>query len=309
MYVIGIDAGATKTRAAIADLNGRTLSSGASGDANIHTTSEREIAAHIRKACAAAKKGLDLPSVPAAVCIGMAGIDSASDKRRAGRIIRAAFPRLGKSLFAVVNDVVIARRSNSDQPFGACVIAGTGSNAYAINQEGEEAFVGGMDWLLTDDGSGYMVGRGALRAAARSEDGRETTSLGKLVKERLGVSVLRNALRTVYSPAFDKSMVASFAPLVDYAAAQGDRVARRILDAASDDLVLMVATAVRRVKLARVPCELVAAGSVLMKSPRIYSHFVSGIGRLFPSLSVVPAENSPVEGAVRIALETLFTHR
>lgn len=305
MYIIGIDAGATKTHAAVADLSGAILGEGKGGDANAHTTSASDGVKHLRKAIAAARAGLRLPKAPIAACVGMAGIDSPSDRRRAERIARAALPGIRGGMLCVVNDVVIARRSNSDTPEGACVIAGTGSNAYAIGLDGTEAYVGGMDWLLSDDGSGYMVGRAALRAAVRAEDGREQTLLEKLVKEKLGVKSMRDALSRVYSPEFDKPAVADFAPLVDHAVARGDESAKHILDDAAKELFLMAATALRRAGLTRRACELVAAGSMLTRSPRLHARFIAAMGKAFPLITVIPAKRPPVEGAVRIAIEAL----
>lgn len=305
-YVLGIDAGSTKTHAAVADLYGKIYGEGRTSGANPHTTSDVDIIARLKQAAGLAKKGGKVVAKPQAVYIGMAGIDSDADKKKVARLAAEAFPSVPQTHIFVSNDIVIARRANSDQGFGACIVSGTGSNAYAVNEDSEEAFVGGMDWLLTDDGSGYMVGRAALRAAVRSEDGREISQLEKLVKEKLEVVRMGEALAKVYSPAFAKAEVASFAPLVDFAVASGDPVARAILDAAADDLVLMVVTALRRVKLDDAPCDLVLSGSMLTKSPRLRARLVSLIAQSHPLLTAITAEREPVVGAIRLALESAF---
>ena len=46
---------------------------------------------------------------------------------------------------------------------GVVIIAGTGSIAYGHNGQGQAARAGGWGYVLGDEGSGYWIGRHALR--------------------------------------------------------------------------------------------------------------------------------------------------
>ena len=52
------------------------------------------------------------------------------------------------------------------------VIAGTGSIAYGRNDRNQAARAGGWGYMLGDEGSGYWIGRAALRAVLRESDRR-----------------------------------------------------------------------------------------------------------------------------------------
>src|SRR2546426_12051867 len=53
---------------------------------------------------------------------------------------------------------------------GVVVIAGTGSIAYGRNAAGQTARAGGWGFAISDEGSGYWIGRAAVASAMRSLD-------------------------------------------------------------------------------------------------------------------------------------------
>ena len=64
-----------------------------------------------------------------------------------------------------------SRPARPEQP-GVVVIAGTGSIAYGRNERNQAARAGGWGYMLGDEGSGYWIGRAALRAVLREADRR-----------------------------------------------------------------------------------------------------------------------------------------
>lgn len=299
MLIVGIDAGATKTHVLVTDDHGTPVGGGRGGHANLHTVSEGDMKTHIEDALREALKNTS--DSPGVVCLGIAGLDSPTDRVKAERLLQSIFPDIHPSKRLVVNDIVIARRANSNLSFGLCLISGTGSHGYGVSEKGKEVFVGGMDWLLDDEGSGYAIGRAAIRAAVKSEDGRTRSLLGGLVKTEFGVATMREAVDRVYAPGFGKAEIASFSPLVEEAANQGDAVAKKILAEANRELVLIVKTLVRKLKLQKSECELVIAGSQINKCKTLHDAFVAELNKLYPLLRIVQAENYPVTGAARLA--------
>lgn len=301
-YVIGIDAGATKTQLVIADQNGEFLANEKGGPANLHTVDKADIKQHLSAVYQTARRSAGVEGIPKAVCIGVSGLDSPEDKNLIEDILTNVFPRVPQDKRVAVNDIVIARRSNSDKAYGVALISGTGSNGYGINKRGKEAFVGGLDWLLTDDGSGFEVGMKALRAAVKSEDGRRASKLEELVKNRLNIDSMRDLVPGIYQK-FEKSYIASFAPLVDTAKADGDTVAKEILDMACDDLFEMLETLMKRLKLKTTDCDLVLVGGQINQSEYLSNQFKKRVNKQFKKLTIKQATSPPVKGAVKIALE------
>ena len=107
--------------------------------------------------------------VPAAICLGIAGVDRPND----AAIVRGIMRRIGfNSRVLIVNDALIALETGAPGQPGVVIISGTGSIAYGRNAAGEAARSGGWGYVLGDEGSGYWIGRAALRAVLRAADHR-----------------------------------------------------------------------------------------------------------------------------------------
>ena len=96
-------------------------------------------------------------------------------------------------------------------------------------RRGHEVFrIGGWGYLLDSAGSGYDIGRQALEAALRAQDGRGCqTALSAKLADALGAPV-QDSLTRLYAEG--KTLIASLSPAVFAAAREGDAVARAILD-------------------------------------------------------------------------------
>ena len=93
------------------------------------------------------------------MCLGVAGVDREDDDQ----IVRGIMRRLGFRTHAlVVNDALVALVAGVGDDPGVVLIAGTGSIAYGVNQDGFAARAGGWGYVLGDEGSGYWIGRQAL---------------------------------------------------------------------------------------------------------------------------------------------------
>src|ERR1019366_3698153 len=166
-HVLGIDAGGTKTVCLLADEHGNILSEGRGGGANLHTSGEFEVEKVLHEVMEAAIG--DREMTPAAVCLGIAGVDRDDE----ARTVRAIMRRIGyKSRIVVVNDALVALVAGAGNAPGIVIIAGTGSIVYGRNARFEEGRPGGWGHIIGDEGSGYWIGREALAAIMRAADGR-----------------------------------------------------------------------------------------------------------------------------------------
>ncbi|MEY7972608.1 N-acetylglucosamine kinase [Saccharomonospora xinjiangensis] len=247
---VGVDAGGTSTRAMVIDEGGHVRGSGSAGGGNPNSHPPESAALAMAEAVARAlgEAGAD----PADVCawvIGMAGRSKLTDPTIAAvferawdglGLVRAGRPRL-------VSDAVAAFVSATPEPDGTVLVAGTGSVAGRIRQRDLVATVGGYGWLLGDEGSGFWLGRQAVRTALDVLGGNRPPS-------RLADAVLHEAGIEAHTPdaafrlitaanAGSPIDLARFAPLVSAAHAEGDAAARSIVERAAELLTETVLAA------------------------------------------------------------------
>ncbi|MGX1563068.1 N-acetylglucosamine kinase [Streptomyces sp. NPDC055506] len=193
--VVGLDAGGTRTRAVLAAaVDGRPLGEGSAGPGNALTVPVPQLTEHLAEAVGQAVPE-SLRARVVAVAGGFAGAtDAAADepgRRNALAALTAALRRLGIDAGPPVmgSDIEAAFASAPGAPAdGLALVAGTGAVAMRITGRRGIATVDGDGWLLGDDGSGFWIGRAAVRAALRMADGRGApTVLAETVGRELGV--------------------------------------------------------------------------------------------------------------------------
>ncbi|WP_308190002.1 BadF/BadG/BcrA/BcrD ATPase family protein [Streptomyces sp. MBT42] len=130
---------------------------------------------------------------------------------------------------------------------GGVLVAGTGSGAMVMNRSGTVIRVGGWEYLASDEGSAFWMGRAGLAAAVRAGDGRgPATSVTDRIEADAGRPVREVARRVAEQP-HPRQAVARFARCVTGAWSEdGDLVASGLVDAAVDELLLLVSTGMRR---------------------------------------------------------------
>jgi glucosamine kinase len=163
---LGIDGGATRSRARLRDADGKPIMEASGAAANIHV----DFAAAIAGLSALVDEGLgkaglsDADRGRIAIGLGLAGFKDGSDETR----VAAGFP--GFRLVRAANDATTACIGAHAGADGGLIIAGTGSAAIARVQ-GHETIIGGRGFALGDDGSGSHIGLDAVRSAMRAYDG------------------------------------------------------------------------------------------------------------------------------------------
>ncbi len=304
MHVLGIDAGGSKTVALLADGEGRVVGEGRGGGANLQAHGELEVEkvlhAVIDQAVATA------PASPAAVCLGMAGVDREGD----GRVIAGIMRRLGfRDRTLIVNDALIALVAGVGIPAGAGVsqgvvlISGTGSIAYGVNQRGEAARAGGWGSALGDEGSGYWIGRRALEAVARDTDGRgPRTGLTALVLAHFALTRAEQLVPEIYDHAQGKRAIASLGATVERARADGDAVATEIMRTAADELALAAASVIRRLDMRGEPFPVLLSGGMIRQAQWLADAVTARMAEVAPRCTVAVLHEEPAIGAVRLAL-------
>lgn len=277
--VLGGDLGGTSTRIVIADHEGNVVGRGAAAGGN-PTSHPASAAANFGQAIHQALDGLD-PALVSTAVIGAAGGSALSNPG-----IRAQFDAAWSGAGLVcdadyIGDLEVAFASGTPEPDGTVLIAGTGSAAGLVRDHRLTRTADGHGWLLGDDGSGFWLGREAMRSLLRALDlGEPIGTLGEAVvkavlpnhdehavAEREGYDRLRDDLiRTVN--ARPPVLLAELARTVVTAYDQNDKTAQALVKRAAE----LLTETVSRLRTTSDNGPLVLAGSVAGES--------SPVGRL-----------------------------
>jgi N-acetylglucosamine kinase-like BadF-type ATPase len=298
MHVLGIDAGGTKTVCLLADERGEIVSMARGPGANLHAAGELGVEKVLHELMETAIGDRDV--APAAVCLGVAGVDREDE----AQTVRAIMRRLGhKSHVLVVNDALIALVAGAGDAPGIVIIAGTGSIAYGRNAAGEAARAGGWGHLIGDEGSGYWIGREALAAVMRAGDGRgPTTRLTPEILAHFNVGDVSRLPRIVYDREQPRMAVAALGPIVQHVADEGDAVAARVLERAAEELVLAAGSVAARLEMRGDAFVFYLAGGAFQVVPSLTRELTRRLVEVAPRSSVDMLETEPAVGAVHLAL-------
>jgi N-acetylglucosamine kinase-like BadF-type ATPase len=293
--VLGIDAGGTRTVCLLADGAGRILGEARGPGANLQAAGELEVEKVLHEVITAA---LGAHAGPAAICLGMAGVDRPRD----ADIMQGVLSRIGQRAgILVVNDALIALEAGVPDAAGVVLIAGTGSIAYGRDARNRAARAGGWGYVLGDEGSGYWLGRQALRAVVRASDGRgPATALTPRVLAHFHVEQPQHLVREIYQGGLRPGAIAALARAVQAAADERDPLAMHIIDAGAAELAGAVLSVTARLDLT--DCPIVLSGGTLLGVTRLREGVAARLAQKLPRAAVRPIGVEPAVGAVRLAL-------
>jgi N-acetylglucosamine kinase-like BadF-type ATPase len=172
----------------------------------------------------------------------------------------------------------------------------------AADASGNPLLAGGWGWVLGDEGGAAALVRDATRAALSArEDGDGDDGLLGALETAYGVSSPEGLARAVN----DNPTVANWAPhapAVFSAADAGSPLARQVVETAAGHLAGLVSRLVRR---GAVGTTVVAAGSVIVRQPRLADAFGDQLSRRHPGMELRILTEDPVAGAVALARRLL----
>jgi len=300
--VLGIDGGATKTLAAVLDLQSRALYLGQGGPSNEDAVGTRAAVQALLQAAdeATGKAGIAGEQLDAAV-IALAGTDTAA--------VAQHLHAQRTEEWIVVNDVVAAWATATGAQPGIGVISGTGSNVLGVGADGRAWRAGGWGHLLGDEGSGYWLGIESIKAALRDREGSgPATALSEAAVEFFEVADVQALAVRVYSKPLSKSEIAAFATETGRLAEQGDAVARECYERGARLLAEQIAAVIRQTGLttgsaggARAfPVGLI--GSAFKAGAVFVEPLTRAVHELAPPARVSVVEMAPVGGSLLLAL-------
>jgi len=144
------------------------------------------------------------------VIAGMAGLGSIDNKNT----VTMLFEELGtnKDRLLLTSDAALSLQLVPGN--GSILIAGTGS--ICLGKKGNERYrVGGLGYILGDEGSGYAIGLQALKVSLAHEYGwGQPTSLTKELCKFYGVPEVKNIMQALYKGKLTSAQIGQAAPIV-----------------------------------------------------------------------------------------------
>ncbi len=302
MYVLGIDAGGTKTHCVIADENENILAEGLAGASQHQLFGIRQTEENLQLSVSAALKeaGLTLQDLSYAV-LGMSGADGEDDLALLNPAAEKVLPGVP---FRVVHDAWIGMYSALKEPFGVVSICGTGAGHAGRNRQGDELTLRNLDYRLGNYGGGGDLVEKALHYAFRSDEGTyEKSALEAAVPPIFGVSTMEDVCRLLkQNPLSDKERY-QLPITVFQLANSGDSVCRMLIQDLGHEEGLYAAAVIRRLHMENEQVPVVLIGSLFHSDdPLLLDPFMEAVRSAAPAAYPVLPTRKPVTGAVRMAL-------
>lgn len=298
LYVLGLDVGGTSTRVVLATTDGVPVGHGRAGGGNPVTYGVADAATAITAAVGRALGDTDPQRVAGAV-VGLAG--GTTHEALAREVVARVWAHHGmRCAVRIVGDTVVAYAAGTPAPDGTVIIAGTGAVAARISNRRLARLVDGHGWLLGDLGSGFWLGREAVRAALAALEERgpatplTTAVLGALVGRDAPADPRAAVAAVIARVHADRPVALSrLAPLVTAAAADGDPVGCGIVAAGAAHLVDDLGP----LRTVDDPSPIVLAGGLLTADTPVAIAVRATVGRRWPGAPVAVA----VDGAAAAA--------
>jgi N-acetylglucosamine kinase-like BadF-type ATPase len=304
-YVLGVDAGNTKTITLVADVSGTIISAGRSGCGDIYGVPDKyEAIANVRRAVEQALEKINDSLSHACYC--MAGADWEDDysflREQLSQFQIGQFQSAPMSLY---NDGLGALRAGSATGYGVAMTIGT---YVATAARSEHGFWHSSFWQSTCNSGARQLANDVLLALYRAElEMTRATSLTKPVLELYGLANVEKLLynqTSLHAKAINMYEGKLVRVLLNEAQKK-DEIALGILQHHARMLTDMAVVTVKKVRL-EPPFTLVLSGGVLKHSSPVFRNEISRCFQShYPNTKIIHSQREPVVGALLFALEAV----
>lgn len=309
MYVMGVDAGGTKTRCMICDEKEHIVGRGEAG-ASQHqmygiAQTKENLALAVGRALAQAK--LCLSDISYAV-LGMSGADGEDD-------FALLIPAVGEVLsdvpYEVLHDSWIGLRAALGGAKGliegVVSICGTGAAHAGMNERGERLTLRNLDYITGNCGGGGELCEKALHFAFRSEEGTYDKSLlEELIPPVFEVKTMEEVCGLIKNDGPNEKQRYSIPIVVFETAKRGDAVAAKLLSDMGREEGRYAAAVIKRLGMTEKKVPVVLIGSLFQTGERLLiDAYMEQVHMAAPQAYPVILKEEPVLGAVRFALDKM----
>ncbi|MFJ4684952.1 N-acetylglucosamine kinase [Streptomyces sp. NPDC088789] len=299
--VLAVDAGNSKTDVAVVAGDGELLARARGGG--------------FRPPAVGVDAATDVLAEVVGRAFAAAGVDSVAHVSAC--LANADFPVEEEQLAAAVhargwgrtvdvrNDTFAILRSGVTEPLGVAVVCGAGINCVGMRPDGQVARFPAIGRISGDWGGGWGLAEEALYHAARAEDGRGgPTALARALPEYFGLPSMQALIEALHFEHIAQQRRYELAPVLFRTAAEGDPVARRLIDRLAEEIATMATVAMTRLGLLEEETPVVLGGSILAAR---HEQLDTGVRNLLAERApkAVPrvVTASPVLGAALLGLD------
>lgn len=308
-HLLAVDGGGTKTLAVITDSTGSILGEGKAGASNYQVIGKelaiKALVTSIQEALVEVAARNSGPVQFEKTVFALAGIDTTNDEVEVREIVEETIKQLGLAthMLLVENDCLSALLGATQNKAGALLISGTGSIVFAHDGRGNFFRTGGWGYRVGDEGSGYWIGKEAIRSVLKMNDGREKeTILSKLILQKFGFHKVEDLYNWVYSPNYCVDDVGALTTLVEEAYKMGDEVSKGILDDAASELTLLLETTIDKAGIAREEFQLILQGGVIQNNLYIRNRVLDCLKRKAERVKVIDTDQKPITFIIKRGL-------
>lgn len=299
--VLAIDAGNSKTDVAVVAADGSVLATARGGGfrppvVGVETAVD-VLADAVTRACAEA----GVASV-AHVSACLANADLPVEEEQLAAALHA---RAWGTTVEVRNDTFAILRAGVAEPRGVAVVCGAGINCVGMRPDGRTARFPAIGRISGDWGGGSGLAEEALWYAARAEDGRgEPTALVRTLPGHFGLDSMYALIEALHLEHVDPERRHELAPVLFATAAEGDAIARSIVERLAEEVVAMAVVALGRLDLLDEEAPVLLGGSVLAaRHPQLDASLRERLAARAPKAVPQVVTARPVLGAALLGLD------
>jgi N-acetylglucosamine kinase-like BadF-type ATPase len=299
-YFLGIDTGATKSHALIADESGQAVGFGQGGPGNHEIIGWNGLknVLHAITDQALAVADISVAQI-AGAGFGLAGYDWPEDREPTVQVIESLAL---EAPFELVNDGTLGLLAGTAEGWGVVVAAGTSNNSRGRDRQGRAGRITGQGPRFAEYGGASELVAKALQAVSLAWSQRGPgTSLTKAFIKHTGATDVVDLLAGLTRKRYRLS--AKQAPLVFQVAAGGDQVAQDIILWAGRELGGLANGVIRQLGLADQAFEVVLSGSFYNGGSDLIKAMQKTILAVAPKAKLVRLQGPPVIGGVLLAME------
>jgi len=300
-HVLAIDAGNSKTDVAVIGADGTVLGAARGGGFQPPVVGVD-----------AAVDGLAEAVLPALTLAGVEGVEHVSAclanadlPVEEAQLAQALAARAWGRTVEVRNDTFAILRAGADEPLGVAVVCGAGINCVGMRPDGATARFPAIGRMSGDWGGGAGLAEEAMWFAARAEDGRgEPTALVRTLPGHFGLDSMYALIEALHLGHVPYARRHEMTPVLFATAADGDRIARGLVDRLGDEVVAMASVSLTRLGLLAEEVPVVLGGSVLAaRHPALDDRIAGLLAVRAPKALIRVVSAPPVLGAGLLGLD------
>lgn len=301
--VLAIDAGNSKTDVAVVSVDGRVVGSARGGGFRPPVVGVAVAVDAVGEAVARAFAEAGVGSVAhVSACLANADLPVEEEQLAAALHARA----WGTSV-EVRNDTFAILRAGVAEPRGVAVVCGAGINCVGMRPDGRTARFPALGRISGDWGGGWGLAEEALWHAARAEDGRGgPTALSHSLPAHFGLPSMYALIEALHLEHLEHDRRHELTPVLFATAAEGDEVARALVDRLADEVVAMATVALTRLDLLAEETPVLLGGGVLAaRHPQLDDRIRELLSAQAPKAVPQVISSRPVLGAALLGLDHL----